>query len=131
MNGTLASVRSLISGIKSGLAKENGAENTEYVICVPYVYLQEVQSLLQDTDIVIGTQNASEHERGAYTGEISVEMLQDYGCQYVIVGHSERRNIYNESDKIVADKFVRVSESNIVPILCVERTITRKGNRFY
>ncbi len=119
MNGTLASVRSLISGIKSGLAKENGAENTEYVICVPYVYLQEVQSLLQDTDIVIGTQNASEHERGAYTGEISVEMLQDYGCQYVIVGHSERRNIYNESDKIVADKFVRVSESNIVPILCV------------
>ena len=116
MNGSITSIRSLVADIKTGLGKD---ETTEVVICAPYIYLPEIQSLLKGSLIKSGAQNVSQHEAGAYTGEVSVSMLQEFGCQYVIVGHSERRNLYYESDHLVAEKFVRVNQANLVPILCL------------
>ena len=115
MNGTLDTVRPLVDEIKKGLVSD---DPTEVVICAPYIYLPELQSLLDDR-IILGAQNVSEYESGAYTGEISVNMLQDYGCEYVIVGHSERRNIYRETDSMVAKKFLKVREVGMIPILCL------------
>ena len=116
MNGTLSENQGLISDIKSGLASDL---STEIVICPPYPYLPEIQRLLDGCGIQLGAQNVSEHESGAYTGEVSVSMLKDYGCTYVIVGHSERRNIYGESDHVVAEKFKMVVSCGMVPILCL------------
>lgn len=116
MNGTLATIRPLLHQIKQGL---QSADNPEVAICVPYIYLQEVRDVLQGSKLRLGAQNVSEHLSGAYTGEISASMLADFSCRYVIVGHSERRNLYQESDQIIADKFMKVCAQGLVPILCV------------
>ncbi|MEX2354092.1 MAG: triose-phosphate isomerase, partial [Gammaproteobacteria bacterium] len=81
--------------------------------------IPEVEAILKGSRIAHGAQNVSEHEAGAYTGEISVEMLKDFGCQYVIIGHSERRNLYQESDRTVAEKFSRVCRQGLSPVLCL------------
>ena len=116
MNGNLASVRPLVEGISRGL---NADCKAEVAICPPAIYIPELAKLLEGTNIALGAQNACNHASGAYTGEIAVGMLQDYGCRYVIVGHSERRNVYGESDNLVAEKFGRVQEAGLTPILCV------------
>lgn len=116
MNGTLETLRPLLVEVLEGLGSDCEAE---VAVCTPSIYLPEVQQLLADSDVVLGAQNVSEQDAGAYTGEISVSMLKDYGCQYVIVGHSERRAIYNESDELVAKKFAKVYENGLVPILCL------------
>ena len=116
MNGTLATIRPLLHQIKQGL---QSADNPEVAICVPYIYLQEVRDVLQGSKLRLGAQNVSEHLSGAYTGEISASMLADFSCRYVIVGHSERRSFYQESDQIIADKFMKVCAQGLVPILCV------------
>ena len=105
MNGNLVSIRPLVEGIARGLKADRKAE---VAICPPAIYVPELARLLEGTDIALGAQNVCNHASGAYTGEIAVGMLQDYGCRYVIVGHSERRNIYGESDILVAEKFGRV-----------------------
>ena len=117
MNGILASIRPLLDGILAGLA--SGDNGPEVAICTPYIYIPECQVRLQGTDVGLGAQNVSEHEAGAYTGEIAVAMLQDYGCRYVIVGHSERRHLYGESDHQVAEKFAMAVGHGLAPILCV------------
>jgi triosephosphate isomerase len=116
MNGTLSSIRPLIEEINEGLGDD---DSTLVVICPPYIYLAELQTLLKGSQLKIGAQNVCHSDSGAYTGEIGISMLQDYGCEFVIVGHSERRNLYHESDRIVAEKFVKVSESGLIPILCL------------
>ena len=116
MNGSLASIRPLLDGVITGL--ETGCD-AEVAICPPYVYLAELAELLKNKDIEIGSQNISQLESGAYTGEVSADMLKDFSCKYAIVGHSERRALYGESDTLVAAKFVRAQESELVPILCV------------
>lgn len=116
MNGTLASIRPLLHAIRQGLPLDSGVE---VAICAPYIYIPEVRQLLEGSQIALGAQNLSEQAAGAYTGEIAAAMLLDFGCKYVIVGHSERRALYHESDQLVADKFVRACGAGLVPILCV------------
>ncbi|HFD87721.1 MAG TPA: triose-phosphate isomerase [Gammaproteobacteria bacterium] len=116
MNGSRASAKVLVEGIKAG-AESLGS--VEIVVCPPSVYLTEVKALLDDVSIGLGAQNVSEQESGAFTGEISTSMLTDVGCQYVIVGHSERRSLYGEDDLLVARKVIAVSKAGMVPILCV------------
>lgn len=116
MNGTFSSIRPLCMGLSDDLI---GTCNAEVVICPAYVYLAELAEIFKDVAITLGAQNVSHLERGAVTGEISAEMLRDFSCQYVIIGHSERRMLYGETDELVAKKCVQAQAASLVPILCV------------
>src|SRR5690606_28006206 len=91
----------------------------ETILCAPFPYLQRVGDVLAGSRVQLGAQTLSEHEDGAYTGETSAEMLLDCGCSHVIVGHSERRSLFGETDAQVAAKFVRARQAGLTPILCV------------
>jgi triosephosphate isomerase len=93
---------------------------------VPYPYLQQASERLAGTGIALGAQNVSEHAQGAYTGEVSAAMLLEFGCRYVIVGHSERRQLYGESDGQVAAKFAAARKAGLAPILCVGETLEER-----
>ena len=95
-------------------------------ICAPYPYLAQLRGLLKETNIAWGAQNLSHRRSGAYTGEVSGAMLADFACRYVIVGHSERRALYGESDVLVADKFIAAQSAGLTPILCVGETLEER-----
>lgn len=116
MNGSRDSVKTLLDGIKQGIASVSAAQ---VAVCPPYVYIADVASMLAGTPVAWGAQNLSEHQSGAYTGEVAGPMLTDFGCTYAIVGHSERRSLYGESDELVARKFAAARRFGLVPILCV------------
>lgn len=116
MNGSRESINALVKGITNGTTD---VSNTEILVCPPYVYIPSVAQLLNGTKIELGAQDVAKEEVGAYTGEVSVSMLKDVDCQYVIVGHSERRALYGDSNKIVAEKFAATQEGGLIPILCV------------
>ncbi len=116
MNGSLGSINPLVGAISQGISQ---GTQSEVVICPPFVYISELAGLLEKTNIGLGAQNVSHLENGAFTGEVSALMLKDFGCQYVIVGHSERRTLYGENDVRVAEKFVAVHANGMIPILCV------------
>ncbi len=118
MNGDLASATALIEAI---LAGDRGA--AEVAVCPPAVFLMKIGGMLDGSDVALGAQNVCDHESGAYTGEISAAMLKECGCRYVIVGHSERRSLYFESDELVAARFDRAVDSGLTPILCVGETL--------
>ena len=101
MHGDEASNRALVSGIIEGAPN---AENVSLLVCPPYPYLASVAGQLQGSNVGLGAQNVSEHETGAYTGEVAPAMLRDVGCGYAIVGHSERRTLYGETSEQVAEK---------------------------
>lgn len=121
MHGSQSFVRTLIHGIKQG-AQQHSLNDVEVLVLPPFVYLQEVRDLLKETSIVWGAQNLYLGTHGAFTGEISAPMLTDLGCQYVLVGHSERRTIFHEDNKLVAHKFKMASQSGLKPVLCVGET---------
>ncbi len=102
MNGTRASVAELLEGIEAGMSAVTKAE---VAVCAPAIFLQQVQAELDGSAVSWGGQDVSVHESGAYTGEISGPMLNEFGCKYVIIGHSERRTYHGESDELVAEKF--------------------------
>ena len=100
------------------------------IVCPPFVYLQEAARLLRGSSIELGAQDVCAESQGAFTGEVSAAMLKDVGCEYVIVGHSERRLIYRESDQLVARKFAGAQSKGLIPILCVgEQLADREANR--
>jgi triosephosphate isomerase (TIM) len=116
MNGSLESIGQLVGAISQGVSQKT---ESEVLICPPFVYLSELVGLLEKTDIRLGAQNVSHLESGAFTGEIAPSMLKDFACDYVIVGHSERRMHYSENDVRVAEKFVAVQANGMIPILCI------------
>ena len=116
MNGSLDSIRQLIEGIKGGL---DTVTTAELAVCPPYVYIPQVAALLEGSAVTLGAQDVNDRESGAHTGEVAAGMLRDVGCKYVIVGHSERRSIYGESDECTALKFAAARRAGLVPILCV------------
>jgi triosephosphate isomerase len=122
MHGSIGQNQSLLRAVEQGTA---GLE-ANVAVCVPYPYLSQAQSLLQHTPISWGAQNVSQHEKGAYTGEVSAGMLTDFGCRYVIVGHSERRALYGEDNYVVALKFKAAQAGGLTPILCVGETLDQR-----
>ena len=122
LNGSSQSVIELVQAIRLG-AK---AVNCKAVVCAPYVFIPLVSELLKDESIGLGAQDVSEHELGAYTGEISAKMLLEFGCHYSLVGHSERRSYHAESDDKVASKFGALKQAGISPILCVGETLDER-----
>ncbi len=122
MHGSLAENEALLNGILAGM----GDVKTGVAVCAPFPYLAQVQAKLTGSAIAWGAQNLSQHAKGAYTGEVSAAMLKDFGCAYVIVGHSERRALYGESDAVVADKFAAAQAAGLTPILCVGETLEER-----
>ncbi len=123
MNGSRASVKELLEGIKNGMGS---VAKAEVAVCAPYIYIPDTQSQLAGTEIAWGGQNLSTEASGAFTGEIAASMLLDFGCKYVIVGHSERRTLYGEDDALVAKKFGVALAAGLVPILCVGESLEER-----
>ncbi len=116
MHGGLDANRVLVEALLREAGRSAGAG---VAICVPFPYLSQVADLLRGSVVALGAQNVSEHTSGAFTGEVSGRMLGEFGCRYVIVGHSERRALYGETDQQVAAKFRSAVEAGLTPILCV------------
>ncbi|MCW8907205.1 MAG: triose-phosphate isomerase [Sedimenticola sp.] len=123
MNGSLESIGVLLDGIKAGMEDVTKAA---VAVCAPAIYIPTVQQQLQGSAIAWGGQDVSAESAGAYTGEIATSMLKDFGCTYVIVGHSERRAYHGESDQLVARKFAAARAAGLVPILCVGETLEER-----
>lgn len=104
----------------------SGPVDADLAVCVPFPYLAEVAVRLAGTAVHWGAQDCSSHEQGAYTGEVSATMLQEFGCRYAIVGHSERRAYHGESDQLVADKAKAALSRGITPIVCVGETLAER-----
>jgi len=123
MNGSSDSVKELVAGIKEGMGSVN---NAEVVVCPPAVYIPRVSGAADGSNIKIGSQNICNQDSGAFTGEISGTMLKDVGCEYAIVGHSERRALYGESDELVAQRFAAARRNGVKPILCIGETLEER-----
>jgi len=124
MNGSLAESEALVTALVTGIA---GDDSADLLLCPPTVYLSSVSSWTGGSSALLGAQDLSlQTSPGAFTGEVSGTMLADVGCQYAIVGHSERRTLYGESDKVVADKFLAAQSQALTPILCVGESLTER-----
>jgi len=123
MNGSTAANEALVSGIVAGVPE---GEGFRLLVCPPTPYLATVAGLVSGSRVALGAQNVSEHASGAFTGETAPSMLRDVGCQYVIVGHSERRAIYGETSAEVAAKFQAAQAVGVTPILCVGETLEER-----
>jgi len=122
MNGNRASAESLAKGIIAGL----GSDHADIAVCVPYVYLPYVAEVVKDTALALGSQNVADQSAGAYTGEISASMLKEVGVTYALVGYSERRSYYGDTDASVAARFKQAQEQGITPVLCVGETLEER-----
>ena len=123
MHGSLAQNAALLDAVAEGMKQLSGVD---CAVCVPFPYLFQAQQQLSGTSVKWGAQDVHQLEKGAYTGEVSASMLQDFGCRYVIVGHSERRSLYGESSQLVAEKFAAVQKTGMLPILCVGETLEQR-----
>lgn len=120
MNGSLAVNLGLLHQIRQGSA------GAKIGVCVPYVYISQARSVLMGSSVVWGAQDVSAYDEGAYTGEVSAAMLADMGCQYVLVGHSERRSLFGEKDVDVATKANAAVKRGLVPVICVGETLAER-----
>jgi triosephosphate isomerase len=120
LNGSREANAGLVRGVLENI---DASVACDIMVCPPYVYLPDLAQLLAGTSILLGAQNVAAELSGAFTGEISAAMLKDVGASHVIVGHSERRALYGETDGIVAAKFKAAQAANLEPILCVGETL--------
>jgi triosephosphate isomerase (TIM) len=116
LHGQKAWIESFVKGF---LGSRQRALQCEVVLCPPYVYLAQLQELLRTAAVSLGAQNLHSAEQGAFTGEVSAPMLLEFGCTHVVVGHSERRTLFGETDATVAAKFNAARQAGLVPILCI------------
>lgn len=123
MNGRRDANKALVDGI---LAKTDAAPGVELLVCPPYPYLGDVSTALGGTAVALGAQSVSEHASGAFTGEVEADMLSEFGVSYVLVGHSERRSLYGETDSDVAAKFQAATKAGLKPVLCVGETLEER-----
>ena len=122
MHGSLQENAALLEQIKTGMA----GVSCDVAVCPPYPYLAQVQAQLSGSGVSWGAQSVSEHPVGAFTAEVSAAMLRDFGCRYVLVGHSERRSLFGESDAVVAAKFAAAQKAGLIPVLCVGETLAER-----
>jgi triosephosphate isomerase len=123
MNLNLHQSQKLVSEILNGLGRDNKAE---VIVCPPFTSLNEVSTLLKGTQVKLGAQNMYFEESGAYTGEVSADMLKSVGCEYVILGHSERRVIFNEPDELINKKIKSAISKQLKPIFCVGELLEQR-----
>ncbi len=123
MNKTVAEALDLVRGLKLELAN---VKEVDIVVCPPYTALSEVSQAILDSNLRLGAQNMSEHNVGAYTGEIASVMLKEFSVRYVILGHSERRQFQKESDTLIAKKALAVHGAALKPIVCVGETLAER-----
>jgi triosephosphate isomerase len=124
MNNDLSESQNLISKLISGLSNEK--VNCDVIVCPPFTSLSEANSLLKKSIIKLGAQNMYFEENGAFTGEISASMLKNTGCEYVILGHSERRTIFGETDQVINKKIKKALQSDLLPIFCVGESLQER-----
>ncbi|MES3011746.1 MAG: triose-phosphate isomerase [Pseudomonadota bacterium] len=122
LNGSLAANDALVNALLAGM----GHPACDVAVCVPSPYLAQLQSLVHGGALLLGAQDVSQHPSGAYTGEVSADMLRDFGVRYAIVGHSERRQYHGETDAVVAAKAQRALAAGITPIVCVGETLAER-----
>ncbi len=125
MNGTCENAKQLLADLLSGLGNDG---TREVGVCIPYVLIPAAAEQLADTAIALGAQNVGDHEAGAFTGEVSASMLKEFGCRLAIVGHSERRALYHESNEMVAARYSQSIAHGIQPILCVGETLEQRDD---
>jgi triosephosphate isomerase len=122
MNGSREEGVQLAKALADGL----GSVSQEVAVCVPFVYLSDIRAALGTSGIALGAQNVADQAAGAYTGEVSASMLADIGCKYALVGHSERRSYYGDTNQSVAARFCQALKQNVVPVLCVGETLAER-----
>jgi len=126
MFNNISESQNLVSKLVSGLNNQNLIR--EVIICPPFTSLSEISNLLKGTKIELGAQNMHFEEKGAFTGEISNDMLKSVGCKYVILGHSERRTIFGESDELINEKIKKALYSDLTPIFCIGESLVQREN---
>jgi triosephosphate isomerase len=123
LHGNLAANEALLGSLARSIPAGGPAA---CAVCVPYPYLAQVQGLLKGTGIAWGAQDVSRFDKGAYTGDVSASMLAEFGCRYAIVGHSERRTLFGDTDAIVAEKFAAARRAGLTPVFCVGETLEER-----
>ena len=123
MHGNMQSNQLLLNSLIKGLS---GFKSADYVVCVPSPYLFQARLLLEHTNIAWGGQNVNQHEQGAFTGAVAANMLVDLGCTYVLLGHSERRNLFHENNLTAAARFDAAIRAGLTPIMCVGETAAER-----
>ena len=121
-------IKEAVSFVKDFKKLVKNAKNIDIAICPPFTLLFELNELLKNSGIKLGAQNMHFEEKGAYTGEISPLMLKDAGCEYVILGHSERRQHFNETDDLINKKVKAALKNKLKPILCIGETLQQRNN---
>lgn len=127
MHGSKASVAELLNAIKKVQHKDKS--RVTMIVCPPYVFLDQTQAQLNKHQVQWGAQNMATEQEGPYTGEISALMLLEFGCRYVLLGHSERRHLYGETDAQIATKFSVAIKRGLTPILCVGETLEQRQTK--